>query len=134
MEFALLETCLPAYSFIHKDIIMLVCTYVFDTFHPLSCDVLSSIIQKLNKITCVLDPFPTKLLMSNLYYILYSTYYESLFLVWGFQHLISLQSFPLCLKSRVWILRFWKTIGLLQIFHLFLKKLKKLLLPKYIVI
>ena len=38
----------------------------FDTFHPLSCDVLSSLIRKLNKTTCVLDPFPTKLLMSHL--------------------------------------------------------------------
>ena len=39
---------------------------VFDTFHPLSCDVLSSLIRKLHKTTCVLDPFPTKLLMSHL--------------------------------------------------------------------
>ena len=46
------------------------CTAVFDTFHPLSCDVLSSLISKLNKTTCVLDPFPTKLLMSHLFYII----------------------------------------------------------------
>ena len=46
------------------------CTAVFDTFHPLSCDVLSSLISKLNKTTCVLDPFPTKLLMSHLSYML----------------------------------------------------------------
>ena len=39
---------------------------VFDTVHPFSCDVLSSLIRKLNKTTCVLDPFPTKLLMSHL--------------------------------------------------------------------
>ena len=45
---------------------MPVCTAVFDTFQPLSCDVLSSLISKLNKTTCVLDPFPTKLLMSHL--------------------------------------------------------------------
>ena len=38
----------------------------FDTFQPLSCDDLASIINKLNKITCVSDPFPTKLLMSPL--------------------------------------------------------------------
>ena len=38
----------------------------YDTFYPLSCDVLSSIINKLNKTTCVLDPFSTKLLMSHL--------------------------------------------------------------------
>ena len=46
------------------------CMAVFDTFHLLSCDVLSSLISKLNKTTCVLDPFPTKLLMSHLSYIL----------------------------------------------------------------
>ena len=42
------------------------CTAVFDTFHPISCYVLSSLIRKLNKTTCVLDPFPTKLLMYHL--------------------------------------------------------------------
>ena len=36
------------------------------TFQPLSCDVLASIIHKLNRTTCGLDPFPTKLLMSHL--------------------------------------------------------------------
>ena len=58
------------YSFVDIDIIMSACTAVFDTLHPLSCDVLSSLISKLNKSTCVLDPFPTKLLMSHLSYIL----------------------------------------------------------------
>ena len=43
-----------------------VCTAVFDTFQPLSCDGLASIIHKLNRTTCGLDPFPTKLLMSHL--------------------------------------------------------------------
>ena len=33
---------------------------------PLSCDVLASIIHKLNRTTCALDHFPTKLLMSQL--------------------------------------------------------------------
>ena len=66
MEFLLLEACQSAYSFVDIDIIMPVCTVVFDTFHPLSCDVLSSIIHTLNRTTCVLDPFPTKLLMSHL--------------------------------------------------------------------
>ena len=46
------------------------CTAVFDTFHPLFCDALSNLISKLNITTCVLDPFPTKLLMSHLSYIL----------------------------------------------------------------
>ena len=70
MEFPLLEACLPVYLFVDIDRIMPACTAVFDTFHPLSCDVLSSLISKLNKTTCVLDPFPTKLLMSHLSYIL----------------------------------------------------------------
>ena len=38
--------------------------------HPLSCDVLPSLIRKLNKTTCAFDPFPTKLLMSYLFFIL----------------------------------------------------------------
>ena len=66
MEFPLLEACLPAYSFVDIDTIMPVCTAVFDTFQLLSCDVLASIIHKLNRTTCGLDPFPTKLLMSHL--------------------------------------------------------------------
>ena len=66
MEFPLLEACLSAYSFVDIDTIMPVCTAVFDTFQPLSCDVLASIIHKLNRTTCGLDPFPTKLLMSHL--------------------------------------------------------------------
>ena len=38
---------------------------IFDTFNP---PVLSDLIRKLNKTTCVLDPFPTRLkwLMSHL--------------------------------------------------------------------
>ena len=66
MEFPLLEACLPAYSFVDIDTIMPVCSAVFDTFQPLSCDVLASIIHKLNRTTCGLDPFPTKVLMSHL--------------------------------------------------------------------
>ena len=54
------------YSFVDIDTIMPVCTTVFDSFQPLSCDVLASIIHKLNRTTCGLDPFPTKLLMSHL--------------------------------------------------------------------
>ena len=60
MEFPLL-----LYSFVDIDTIMPVCTTVFDTFQPLSCDVLASIIHKLNRTTCGLDPFPTTLLMSH---------------------------------------------------------------------
>ena len=61
MEFPLLEVC----SFVDIDIIMPVCTTVFDTFHPLSCDVLLCLIHKLNKTTCTLDQFQTKLFMSH---------------------------------------------------------------------
>ena len=66
IEFPLLEASLPAYSFIDIDTIMPVCTAVFDTFQPLSCGVLASIIYKWNRTTCGLDPFPAKLLMSHL--------------------------------------------------------------------
>ena len=38
--------------------------------HGCFCYVLSSLIRKLNKTTCVLDPFQTKLLISHLSYIL----------------------------------------------------------------
>ena len=46
LEFPLIEACLPVYSFVDIDIIIPACTAVFDTFHPLSCDVLSSLISK----------------------------------------------------------------------------------------
>ena len=38
----------------------------FYTFQSLSCNGMSSIIIKLNRTTCGLDPFPTKFLMSHL--------------------------------------------------------------------
>ena len=66
MEFPLLEVCLPTHSFVDIVIIMPTCTAVFHTFQSLSCDFLSNIIHKLNKTTCVLNPFPTKLFMSHL--------------------------------------------------------------------
>ena len=108
MEFHLLEACLPVYSFVDIDIIMPVCTAVFATFHPLSCDVLSSLIRKLNKTTCVLDPFPTKLLMSHL-----SSIPNSILCIVNlcFSSGVFPTSckssilFPL-IKKRVWILRF----------------------------
>ena len=79
MEFPLLEAFLPAYSFVDIDTIMPVCTAVLDTFQPLSCDVLASIIHKLNRTTCGLDPFPNKIIDFSfiLYYQYYFTYYES---------------------------------------------------------
>ena len=66
MEFPRLEACLPVYSCVDIDIIILVCTAIFDTFQPSSGDVLPSLIRKLNKTTCILHPFPTKLLMPHL--------------------------------------------------------------------
>ena len=65
MEFPLLEEFLPVYSFVDIDIIMPVCTFVIDTFQTISCDVLASIINKLNITTCG-GFFPTKLLLSHL--------------------------------------------------------------------
>ena len=97
MDFPLLKACLPVYSFVDIDLIMSACTAVFDTFHTLSCDVLSSLISKLTKTTCVLDPFPTKLLMSHLSYILdiilciVNLCSRQVF----FQHLVSPPSFSL---------------------------------------
>ena len=64
MEFSLLEALLPAYSFVDIDIIMHVC--VFDTIQALSCDVVSTIIHKLNRTTCGSDHFLTKSLMFQL--------------------------------------------------------------------
>ena len=106
MEFPLLEACLPASSFVDIDRIMPVCTAVFDTFQPLSCDVLASIIHKLNRTTCGLDPFPINYwcliypLLSILFYVLWI--FVSRLVI--FQHLASWQSFPLWLKTRS---RFW---------------------------
>ena len=65
-EFPLLEACLLAYSFVNIDIILSVCTDVFDTYQPLSCDVLWSNIHKLNRTTCGLYPVQTKLVMYHL--------------------------------------------------------------------
>ena len=97
MEFPLLKACLPAYSFVDIDTILPVCTAVFDTFQPLSCDVLASIIHKLNRTTCGLDPFPTKLLMSHLSSIIniILRIVNLCFSTGDFQHLASRQSFPL---------------------------------------
>ena len=64
-------------------------TAVFDTFQPLSCDMLASIIHKLKRTTCELDPFPTIIDVSViLYYQYYSTYCESLVLDWWFSSIL----------------------------------------------
>ena len=112
------------------------CTTVFDTFHPLSCDVLSSLIRKLNKTACVLDPFPTKLLMSYLSYIL-----DIILCIVNL--CFSSGVFPTPCKSSIIvplikkqgldpeILMNYRPVANLSFIS---KLLKKLLLPKYIVI
>ena len=134
MEFPLLEVCLPAYSFVDIDTIMPVCTALFDTFQPLSCDVLASIIHKLNRTTCVLDPFS----QLNYWCLIYPLSSILFYVLWIFvsrlvifQHLASRQSFPLWTRSRFW--DFEKLLACC-ILVIYFKLLKKLLLPKYIVI
>ena len=95
MEIPLLEACLLVYSFVDIDIIMPACTAVFDTFHPLSCDVLSSLSRKLNKTTCVLDPFLTKLLMCHL-----SSIFDSIICIVNL--CFSSSIFPTSCKSGSW--------------------------------
>ena len=91
---------------------MPVSTAVFDTFHPLSCDVLWTI--EVNYL--LVTSFSNKIIDVSLiiYYQYYSTYCESLFLVWYFpascksgiiSHLIKKQ-----LDSKIEK----KSIGLLQ--------------------
>ena len=136
MEFPFLEACLPAYSFVDIYTIMPVCTAVFDTFQPISCDVLASIIHKLNRTTCGLDPFPTKLLMSHSSSIIN--------IILRIVNLcFSSGDFPASCKSAIISplikkqgldSEILKNYSLLQTCHLFQKLLKKLLLPKYIVI
>ena len=68
-----------------------------------SCDVLASIIHKLNRTTCGLDPFQLNYwcliypLLSILFYVLWI--FVSRLVI--FQHLASRQSFPLWLKNKV---------------------------------
>ena len=111
MEFPLLEACLPAYSFVDIDIgvIMPVCTTVFDTYQPLSCDVLSSIIHKLNRTTCGLDPVQTKLLMSHFSSIINIILRIVIFCFSSGDFQASCKSAiisPLIIKNKAWILRF----------------------------
>ena len=136
MEFPLLEACLPPYSFVDIDAIMPVCTAVFDTFQQLSCDVWASIIHKLNRTTCGLNPFPTKLLMSHLSSIIN--------IILRIVNLcFSSGDFPASCKSAIIsplikkpgldseILKNYRHVANLSFITFFLKKL---LLPTYIVI
>ena len=131
MEFPFLEACLSEYSFVEIVIIMCVCTSVLDTFQPISCDVLSSIINKLNRTTCGLDPFPTQLLMSHLSSIIniILRIVNLCFSSGVFPASCKSAIISPSIKNKVWILRFRTTIGLLQICLLFQKLLKRYCYP-----
>ena len=66
LEFPLLESNLPSYSFESMVSILSTCTTVFDKFALVSKEELIKIISVMNKTTCASDPFPTKLLMNHL--------------------------------------------------------------------
>ena len=64
-DFPFLEPTLKPYSFDSFDSILPHCNTNFDHFVPLTSVELLKIISVMNKTTCVSDPFPTKLLISN---------------------------------------------------------------------
>ena len=66
LEFPLLASNLPSYSFESMDSILSSCTTVFDKVALASKEELIKIISVMNKTTCASDPFPTKFLMSHL--------------------------------------------------------------------
>ena len=66
LEFPLLASNLPSYSFEFIDSILPSCTTVLDKVALVSKEELIKIISVMNKTTCASDPFPTKLLMSHL--------------------------------------------------------------------
>ena len=77
----------------------------FDSFQPVSCDVLSSIIHKLNRTTCGLDPFPTKFIDVSL--IFYYQYILRIVNVCFSSGVFPVRNhFLFDLKNKVWILRF----------------------------
>ena len=66
-EFPLLETNLPSYSFLSMDPIMPMCPTSLYNFERVTDTELLKIISCMNKTTCGSDPFPTRLLMSQLH-------------------------------------------------------------------
>ena len=66
MQFPLLESSLPPYSFGSMDSIMPTCANLFDRFTMITSEELIKIVSVMNKTTCSSDPFPSKLLMSHL--------------------------------------------------------------------
>ena len=85
MEFPLLEACQPAYTFVDIDIIMPVCNADFFRFLVMFCRILLINLTEL---------FSNKLFMCHLYSIINIMWILDSRLVF-FQHLESLQSFPL---------------------------------------
>ena len=66
VQFPLLESSLPPYSFESMDSIMPICANLFDRFTMITSEELIKIVSVMNKTTCSSDPFPSKLLMSHL--------------------------------------------------------------------
>ena len=69
-EFPLLEQSLPSYSFGTMDSILPACTTIIGNFTLVTTEELSIIISCMNKTTCASDPFPTRLLISYLQFII----------------------------------------------------------------
>ena len=110
--------------------------YHFHTFHPLSCNVLSGIIHQLNKTTCVLDQFLTKLLMPHLTSIIniilciVNVCFSACVFPASCNATII---FPL-IKNKVWILRFSKNYRHVANLSFISIIIEKLLQPNYIAI
>ena len=63
----LLVANLPSYSFLSMDYVMPMCPTSLYQFDPVTVIDLLKIISCLNKTTCCSDPFPTRLLLSNIH-------------------------------------------------------------------
>ena len=125
IQFPLLESSLPPYSFGSMDSIMPTCANLFDRFTMITSEELIKIVSVMNKTTCSSDPFPFKLLMSHL-----PTIIDTI------MHIINLclstSVFPASFKSAV-VLPLIKKPGLdpsqFQTYLFCLNLLKKLFLP-----
>ena len=65
MQFPLLESSLPPYSFGLMDSIMHTCAHLLERFTMITSEELIKIEYVINKTTCLSDPFPSKLVMSH---------------------------------------------------------------------
>ena len=66
VEFPVLESSLPPYSFGSMDSIMPTCANLLEKFNMITSEELIKIVSVMNKTTCSSDPFPSNLLMSHL--------------------------------------------------------------------